>query len=84
MKPKMDKPTNNNSKKPSQYNSFVRFSGLAIQMCVTIYLGNLLGVWLDEKYNPGGDIYTKVVSLVAVFLSIVLVIRQVTSVNSEE
>jgi hypothetical protein len=51
-------------------------------MAVTIYLGNLLGKYLDELYGDGGSVYTKVVTLVAVFLAIFIVIRQVIS-NTE-
>lgn len=47
-------------------------------MGATIYLGNLLGVWLDEKYPNDGNIYTKVVTLTAVFLSMFQIILQAT------
>ncbi len=48
-----------NSKKPSQYNNYIKYSGLAIQMVVVIYLGHLLGEYLDNTYNPGSDLYAK-------------------------
>lgn len=83
MKRKMDKqPTN--SKKPNQSNSFIRFSGIAIQMVVIIYLGNLLGIYLDQKYETANEVFTKVVTLTAVFLSIFLVIRQVIAATSDK
>lgn len=72
-----------NQKKPSsqkeqkQYNNFLKYSGLAIQMGVTVYLGNLLGVYLDERFQNSNDVFSKVVTLFAVFLSIIMVIRQV-------
>ena len=46
-------------------------------MVVTIYLGNALGKYLDEVAESGSDIFTKIITLAAVFLSIFFVIRQV-------
>ena len=71
-------------KKPKKpHNTFIRFTGLAIEMGATIYVGSLLGKWLDERYpNPDG-LYTKIVTLVAVFLAMYLVISQVMK-NTEK
>lgn len=54
-------------------------SGIAIQMGATIYLGNLLGGWLDVKFEKTflEDTFT----LLAVFLSIYLVIKKVMALN---
>lgn len=73
----MGNPQPSNQKEPKQYNSILKYSGLAIQMGVSIYLGNWLGVYLDEKYQSPSGIYAKVITLIAVFLSIFMVIRQV-------
>jgi membrane protein DedA with SNARE-associated domain len=51
-------------------------------MAVTIYLGNLLGKYVDEIAESGSDIYTKIITLLAVFLSIFVVIREV--IKSQE
>ncbi|MTI20138.1 AtpZ/AtpI family protein [Fulvivirga sp. RKSG066] len=69
-------------KEPRRYNDFVKYSGLAIQMAVAIYLGHLLGVYLDEKTGNTNELYSKIVTLLAVFLSIFMVIRQVTKSSS--
>ncbi|MFQ3214462.1 MAG: F0F1-type ATP synthase assembly protein I [Marivirga sp.] len=82
MRHKMDKqPTN--SKKPKQYKSFIRFSGIAVQMVVVIYLGNLLGKYVDRNYGSGDELYTKIITMVAVILSTVLIIRQVLAANTD-
>ncbi|QSE98346.1 AtpZ/AtpI family protein [Fulvivirga lutea] len=73
----MGKTPPSNPREPKQYNSFLKYTGLAIQMGVVIYLGNLLGVYLDEKYENVNGLYEKLVTLVTVFLSIIMVIRQV-------
>lgn len=54
-------------------------SGIAIQMGATIYLGNLLGTWLDEKFQK--TFLEDTITLVAVFLSIYLVIKKVMALN---
>lgn len=55
--------------------NWARFSTIALQMGVTIYLGNLLGVWLDQEFET---IYLeKTVTLFAIFLSIYFVIKGV-------
>ncbi|MFC4095846.1 AtpZ/AtpI family protein [Euzebyella saccharophila] len=54
-------------------------SGIAIQMGATIYLGNLLGAWLDVKFEK--DYLEDTVTLIAVFLSMYLVIKKVINLN---
>jgi membrane protein DedA with SNARE-associated domain len=52
-------------------------------MGLTIYLGSLLGEWLDGKYPNEDQLYTKICTLVAVFMSIISVIIQVTRQSSK-
>ncbi|PKA98328.1 putative F0F1-ATPase subunit (Ca2+/Mg2+ transporter) [Flavobacteriaceae bacterium MAR_2009_75] len=54
-------------------------SGIAIQMGATIYLGNLLGAWLDVKFEK--TYLEDTVTLIAVFLSMYLVIKKVMNLN---
>ncbi|WP_370175764.1 AtpZ/AtpI family protein [Leeuwenhoekiella palythoae] len=68
-------------KKPeSPLKSWAKFSTVAIQMGVTIYLGNLLGSWLDEKFNTA--FLEPAVTLLAVFLSMYVIIKAVKDLNS--
>ncbi len=55
------------------------FSGIAIQMGATIYFGNLLGEWLDEKYDK--TYFENIVTMIAVFLSMYLVILKATKIK---
>lgn len=68
-----------NKKRRKQLKNYAKFSGIAIQMLVTIYLGSLLGEWLDGKYTNGNELYTKICTLAAVFLAMFSVIVQVTN-----
>lgn len=79
----MEQPKPSKPKEPKQYNSFIRYSGLAIQMAVSIYLGSLLGSYIDEKTGNTSELYTKIITLIAVFLSTIMVIRQVIKSNSD-
>lgn len=67
----------------NQLKQYARFSGIAIQMGVTIYLGSLLGEWLDKKYaNPDG-LYVKICTLAAVFIAMYSVIKQVINLSKD-
>ncbi|WP_075341498.1 AtpZ/AtpI family protein [Tenacibaculum agarivorans] len=67
----------------NQYHKYIRFSGIAIQMGGTIYLGSLLGKWLDGKYPNSDEIYTKVCTLAAVFMAMYAVIKQVSNISKD-
>ena len=56
-------------------------SGLAIQMGLTIYLGNRLGSWLDIKYSKEG--FEIGLTLFAIFLSLYSMIRRVTRLHQQ-
>jgi uncharacterized membrane protein YfcA len=56
-----------------------KLSGIGIQMGLTIYLGNLLGSWLDKKYDTN---YLEIsITLVAIFASMYSMIRQANNLN---
>ncbi|MDO6674469.1 AtpZ/AtpI family protein [Tenacibaculum sp. 1B UA] len=69
-------------KKP--LNKYIRFTGIALQMGLTIYLGSLLGEWLDQKYPNDNQLYVKICTLVAVFISMYSVIREVTKLTNKD
>ena len=55
-----------------------------MQMGLTIYLGSLLGEWLDNKYPNDSELYTKICTLVAVFAAMFSVIYQVTKLSKDK
>lgn len=61
----------------------MRFSGIALQMGLTIYLGSLLGEWLDQQFPNDNQLYTKICTLVAVFGAMLSVIVQVTKLSKD-
>ncbi len=73
-----------NQKKPKkQLNKYARFSGIAFQMMAIIGLGSFAGVKLDERYPNPNNLYTIIVSLASVLISIYFVIKQINSASKD-
>ena len=66
-----------------QLNSYARFSGIAIQMFAIIGIGTYAGVKLDENFPNKHNLYTLVLSLLSVILSIVFVIRRIIAASKD-
>lgn len=60
------------------------FSGIAIQMGVTIGLGAFIGVELDKRYPNQYSAYTIIFSLLGVFISLYALIKQLQNLNKKE
>ncbi|KAA5827397.1 AtpZ/AtpI family protein [Algibacter amylolyticus] len=73
-----------NQKQGKQLNPYIRFTSIAIQMGLTIYLGSKLGAWLDVKLGNENQLYYKIVSLIAVFFAIYSVIKQVIKITNKD
>jgi ATP synthase protein I len=56
-------------------NAFLRFSGMAIQMAVTIGLGVWGGIQLDKKFPNDAHAWTLSLSLVSVGVAMYMVIK---------
>lgn len=72
------------TKKDDQKNplkNFAIFSGIAIQMGVTIFLFAWLGRWLDDTYNDGNKLYLIVSTLLGVAIAIYVVIKQLNQMQ---
>ncbi len=69
-------------KKPkNRPNPYIRFTTVAFQMGATIYLGNLLGKWLDKKYET--TYWESSITLFAVFAAMYMVISQVIKLSKK-
>ncbi|WP_460220459.1 AtpZ/AtpI family protein [Psychroserpens sp. MEBiC05023] len=79
-----NKPSSKNRKDQTQkkdkpLKNWAVFSGIGIQMAITIFLGNLLGVWLDKQCST--TFLEETITLIAIFLSMYIVIRAVNNFN---
>ena len=70
--------TSKQEKEKKQPNQFIRFSGMATQMAVTIGAGVFGGIKLDEFLENQHPIATLVGSLLGVAIAIYLVIKDLT------
>ena len=57
------------------------FSSIWLQMGLTIFLGNVLGAWLDQKFET--SFLEETSTLIAVFASMFLIIYRVNRLNKE-
>lgn len=57
----------------------MQLSGAGIQMGLTIYLGFLLGKWLDATFET--NFLKETVTLLAIFLSMYSLIKQVNKLH---
>jgi hypothetical protein len=64
-------------------NKWIQLIGIPMQMGIVIYLFAFLGDWLDEKYPNENNLYTKIITILGVFISLYLVIQQVNRLNKE-
>lgn len=60
------------------------FSGIAIQMGVTIGIGVFVGIKLDENYPNKYSAFTIIFSLLGVFISLYAVIKQLEKMNKKD
>ena len=65
------------TKKP--LNKALQLSGAGLQMGMTIYLGFLLGEWLDKVFEL--NFLTETITLLAIFLAMYSLIKQANRIN---
>lgn len=60
-------------------NKAIALSGAGLQMGLTIYLGFLIGQWLDKKIEV--QFLTETITLLAIFIAIYSLIKQAKKIN---
>ena len=56
-----------------------KLSGLAVQMGLTIYLGNLLGSWVEKKYHYSHA--EELITFTAIIMAMYMMIKQAMQIN---
>ncbi len=69
-------------KKP--LNKFTRFSGMAFQMGITIFIGVFIGQYLDEKFPNENSLFTLFLSLLFIAASLYTIIKQAIKLGNDE
>jgi hypothetical protein len=62
-------------------NPYLKFTGLAFQMAIIIAGAAYLGKYLDEKQQRDFPLFTMILSLVGVFVSLYIVIKEVIKMD---
>jgi len=65
------------NKPKKRLNSYIQYSGAAFQMAITIYLGVVIGQYLDKKYPNGNQLYTIIFTLVFVLIALYLLVKKI-------
>lgn len=65
-------------------NKYIYFSSIVFQMAITITIAAFVGQWLDQEYPNDYSLFTVILSLVAVFGSLYMVIKRVIEMNKEK
>lgn len=73
----------NNPKPKKSFRDYVVFSGIAVQMGITIWLGVFLGKYLDRHFELSKKYFTISLTLLALVASIYNVIIQLKQFNEE-
>jgi F0F1-type ATP synthase assembly protein I len=59
--------TDNNTKQQAskkQANAVLKYSGMGMQMAISVFVGAMLGKWLDAHFQMESPIWTAVLALV--------------------
>jgi uncharacterized membrane protein YfcA len=62
-------------------NKYARFSGIGLQMGAIILAGAYFGQYLDERFQNSGPYLTAALALVAVFISLYLLIKELKNLE---
>ncbi|MDC8005055.1 AtpZ/AtpI family protein [Aureisphaera galaxeae] len=69
-------------KNPKGLKNWAIFSGIGLQMGLIIYLGNLLGVWLDKKFET--TFLEETITILAVFGAMFSVVYRINKFNAND
>ncbi|WP_282631051.1 AtpZ/AtpI family protein [Empedobacter sedimenti] len=63
-------------RKTEGVNQYLKFSGMGMQMAITIALFTWLGTFLDKKFETDKPLWTAGLSLLGVFAGLYLMLKQ--------
>lgn len=76
--------TKNNHDQKGRFTRFARLSGIGFQMGATIFLGAMLGKYLDEQYPSSKKWFTIGCTLFSVVIALYMVLKQVNRLNEND
>ena len=73
----------NKTKRKKQLNKYLILTSISFQMGATFYLGSYIGSFLDKQYNLEKNYYTILFVLLALFISIYNITKQLKKLDNE-
>jgi hypothetical protein len=67
--------------KKNNQNSYVKYSGIAIQMATIILIGTFGGKWIDSYLTFKFPIFTLILSILSVFFAVYYAIKDIIKFN---
>lgn len=74
---------NNNPKKKKPLNKYIRFTGIAFQLGIIMYLAAYFGKMLDARYGNDKNLFTLALSLLGLIAAIYLIVKQLKESEKE-
>lgn len=74
----------NQEPKKKPLNKWIELTNIPFQMGVVIFSLTYFGIWLDKKFSNERPIFTIILSITSVFVSLYNVIKQVKNLNKEK
>ena len=72
-----------NQKKKKPLNKYLRFTSIGFQLGATIYVAAYLGKWLDQKFEMEKKVFTLILILAALIVSIWSIIQQLKQIDND-
>ena len=72
-----------NEKPKKSLNKYLQLTGIAFQMGATIYLFTYVGKLLDAKYPQNIKLFTLILSIIGVLVSLYIINKQLKKLNSK-
>ena len=74
----------NKNQKGTNFNTYLKFSGIALQMAILIIIAAYGGRWIDDELNLNHPIFTIIFILLAIFGSLFQIIREVIKLSKDD
>lgn len=72
----------NNQKRKKPLNTYIRFTSIGFQLGATIYFAAYIGKWLDAKFETEKKVFTLLLILISLVVSIWNITRQLKNMDN--
>jgi uncharacterized membrane protein YfcA len=72
----------NNPKRKKPLNTYIKFTSIGFQLGATIYFAAYIGKWLDTKFETEKKVFTLLLILISLAVSIWNITRQLKNMDN--